>query len=40
LEPEHVAALLDESGYVNVRLLPRMASGLVPMVAQRPKTAA
>lgn len=36
LEPEQVTALLIEYGYVNVRLLPRMASGLVPMVAQRP----
>jgi ubiquinone/menaquinone biosynthesis C-methylase UbiE len=36
MEPEQVAALLIEQGYANVRLLPRMAGGLVPMVGQRP----
>lgn len=36
LAPEHVAALLDRHGFADVRLFPRMASGLVPMVARRP----
>jgi predicted O-methyltransferase YrrM len=34
--PEAVAAQLEARGFADVRLLPRMASGLVPMVARRP----
>jgi predicted O-methyltransferase YrrM len=36
LEPEVVVELLREHGFADVRLLPRMASGLVPMAARRP----
>jgi predicted O-methyltransferase YrrM len=36
LAPEQVAELLERHGFSDVRLLPRMASGLVPMVARRP----
>jgi SAM-dependent methyltransferase len=35
-EPESVARVLREHGFADVRLLPRMASGLVPIVARRP----
>jgi SAM-dependent methyltransferase len=35
-EPESVARVLEEHGFTDVRLLPRMAGGLVPIVARRP----
>jgi predicted O-methyltransferase YrrM len=36
LEPEKVAQLMRHHGFDDIRLLPRMSSGLVPIVARRP----
>jgi SAM-dependent methyltransferase len=35
-DPDSIARILEEHGFADVRLLPRLASGLVPIVARRP----